>query len=164
MRRVLGVLRDRDAAADTAPAPGIDQLNALIERVSAAGVGVRMTIAGAAHPVAPGVGVSVYRIVQESLSNALRHAPGARVTVVLTYEDTPPALVVRVENGPSSPAVSRPAESSGARHGLVGMRERAAMLGGQFRARPTVAGGFVVEATLPLEAPRTEPGSAGAMT
>ena len=157
MRRVLGVLRDRDEAADTAPAPGIDQLDALIDRVSAAGVDVRMTIAGAPRPVAPGVGVSAYRIVQESLSNALRHAPGAPVTVVLTYEDAPPALTVRVENGPP-PAAARPAEWSGARHGVVGMRERAAMLGGQFRAQPTTTGGFVVEATLPLEAPRTEPG------
>jgi signal transduction histidine kinase len=152
MRRVLDLLHTRDASADTVPAPGVDQLDALVERVGAAGVDVDLTIAGTAHPVAPGVGVSVYRIVQESLSNALRHAPGAKVAVELNYRDAPRALVVRVENGPP-PAAPPVDEWNGARHGLVGMRERAAMLHGVLRAQPTDAGGFVVEATLPLEAP-----------
>ena len=152
MRRVLDLLHTRDASADTVPAPGVDQLDALVERVGAAGVDVDLTVAGTAHPVAPGVGVSVYRIVQESLSNALRHAPGAKVAVELNYRDAPRALVVRVENGPP-PAAPPVDEWNGARHGLVGMRERAAMLHGVLRAQPTDAGGFVVEATLPLEAP-----------
>ena len=151
MRRVLDLLHTRDTAADTVPAPGVDQLDALVERVGAAGVEVDLTIAGTAHPVAPGVGVSVYRIVQESLSNALRHAPGAKVAVELSYRDAPRALVVRVQNGPP-PAAPPVDEWDGARHGLVGMRERAAMLHGELRAQPTIAGGFIVEATLPLEA------------
>jgi signal transduction histidine kinase len=161
MRRVLGVLRDRNEVVDTTPAPGIDQLAALIERVRAAGMDVHMTTSGTARPVAPGIGVSVYRIVQESLSNALRHAPGAKVGVELTYRDAPGSLVVRVENGPP-PSAPPSEEDSGARHGLVGMRERAAMLHGEFRAQPTTAGGFVVEATLPLQAPPPERGSRGA--
>jgi signal transduction histidine kinase len=150
MRRILGVLRNPDEHADTAPAPGIDQLEALVEKVAAAGRDVRMTVSGTPVPVPPGVGVSVYRIVQESLSNALRHAPGAAATVALTYDDTPPAVRVRVENGPS-PADPPAGDRPGARHGLVGMRERAAMLRGTLTAGPTADGGFVVEAILPLD-------------
>jgi signal transduction histidine kinase len=117
--------------------------------VRAAGMDVEMTVTGLARPVPPGVGVSVYRIVQESLSNALRHAPGATVRVSLAYLDTP-AMRVRVENGPP-PVSPPPDEETGARHGLVGMRERATMLHGTLTAEPTADGGFVVEATLPLE-------------
>jgi signal transduction histidine kinase len=149
MRRVLGVLRNRDDHADMAPAPDIDQLDTLIGKVRAAGMDVEMTVTGLARPVPPGVGVSVYRIVQESLSNALRHAPGATVRVSLAYLDTP-ALRVRVENDPP-PVSPPPGEETGARHGLVGMRERATMLHGTLTAEPTADGGFVVEATLPLE-------------
>jgi signal transduction histidine kinase len=150
MRRILGVLRNRDDQADTAPAPDLEQLQALVDKVAAAGVDVEMTVTGEARPVPPGVGVSVYRIVQESLSNVLHHAPGAAVTISLAYHDSPPAVRVRVENGPS-PAGAASGDRVGARHGLVGMRERAAMLRGQFNAGPTDDGGFVVEAALPLE-------------
>jgi signal transduction histidine kinase len=150
MRRVLGVLRNRDDQVDTAPAPDVDQLDTLVGKVRAAGLDVRMTETGRARSVPPGVGVSVYRIVQESLSNALRHAPGAAVRVALIYRDAPPAVCVRVENDP--PPISPPPDDEvGARHGLVGMRERATMLHGTLTAGPTPDGGFVVEATLPLE-------------
>ena len=150
MRRILGVLRNRDDQADTAPAPDLEQLKPLVDKVAAAGVDVGMTVTGQARSVPPGVGVSVYRIVQESLSNVLHHAPGAAVTISLAYHDSPPAVWVRVENGPS-PAGAASEDRVGARHGLVGMRERAAMLRGQFSAGPTDDGGFVVEAALPLE-------------
>jgi signal transduction histidine kinase len=150
MRRVLGVLRNRDDQVDTAPAPDVDQLEALVGRVRATGMDVQLTVGGLARPVPPGVGVSVYRIVQESLSNALRHAPGAAVRIALMYRDAPPAVHVRVENDPP-PAAPPPDEGTGARHGLVGMRERATMLHGTLTAEPTPDGGFVVEATLPLE-------------
>jgi signal transduction histidine kinase len=150
MRRVLGVLRNRDDQVDTAPAPDIDQLETLVGKVRAAGMDVQMTETGRARSVPPGVGVSVYRIVQESLSNALRHAPGAAVRVALAYRDAPPAVHVRVEN--DAPPISPPPDDeTGARHGLVGMRERATMLHGTLTAEPTPNGGFVVEATLPLE-------------
>ena len=150
MRRILGVLRDRDGQSETAPTPGIDQLVGLVEKVGAAGMDVRMTVEGSRRQIPPGVGVSIYRIVQESLSNALRHAPGAAVTVQLIYRDAPPALGVRIENGPA-PSALPPDEWRGARHGLVGMRERVAMLRGTLTAEPTANGGFVVDATLPLE-------------
>jgi signal transduction histidine kinase len=150
MRRILGLLRNRGDQADTAPAPGVGQLEALVDKVAAAGMLVRMTISGEPQAVPPGVGVSVYRIVQESLSNVLRHAPGAVVTVSLAYQASPLAVGVRVENGPS-PAGPPAGEQASARHGLVGMRERAATLHGRFSAGPTDDGGFVVEAVLPLE-------------
>ncbi|HSK96126.1 MAG TPA: histidine kinase [Euzebyales bacterium] len=150
MRRILGVLRNRDEVVDTAPAPGLDQLDALVDKVAAAGMDVRMVHSGTPVPVPPGVGVSAYRIVQESLSNALRHGPGAAVTVSLAYDARPAALRVQVRNGP--PPVRPPSEDrAGARHGLVGMRERTAMLRGNLIAEPTADGGFVVEATLPLD-------------
>jgi signal transduction histidine kinase len=150
MRRVLGVLRAADDRAETDPAPGIDQLDALVDKVAAAGMDVRMTSIGTARPVPPGVGVSIYRIVQESLSNAMRHAPGAAVAVTLAYHDAPPVVRVRVENGPPRDGPA-PDGRTAPRHGLVGMRERAAMLRGELTAEPTDEGGFVVEATLPLD-------------
>ncbi|HSJ44331.1 MAG TPA: histidine kinase, partial [Euzebyales bacterium] len=102
MRRVLGVLRTTDEETTTAPTPDIGQLDGLIARVRATGAQVELTTCGAPRPVDAGVGVSVYRIVQESLSNALRHAPGAPVSVVLTYDEAGARLVVRVENDPST--------------------------------------------------------------
>ena len=144
--------RTRDDQPDTAPAPGIDQLEVLVDKLRGTGMDVRMTRAGSERPVPPGVGVSVYRIVQESLSNAMRHAPEAAVTVALAYGDAPPQVRVRIENGPA-PAGPVPDGQAGRRHGLVGMRERAAMLRGTLTAEPTRDGGFVVEATLPLEEP-----------
>jgi signal transduction histidine kinase len=111
-----------------------------------------MARTGTAQPVPQGAGVSIYRIVQESLSNAMRHAPGSAVTVTLAYSDAPPAVRVRVENGPP-PAGPASDDRTGPRHGLVGMRERAAMLRGELTAAPTAGGGFVVEASLPLDEP-----------
>lgn len=150
MRRVLGVLRTTGEDTTTAPTPDIAQLDALVARVRATGATIDLTTRGAPRPVATGVGVSVYRIVQESLSNALRHAPGAPVSVVLTYDDAHPGLVVRVENDRST---GRPNDADGAAeaHGLLGMRERASLLGGTLTAGPTASGGYAVEAHLPLD-------------
>jgi signal transduction histidine kinase len=151
MRRVLGVLRTTDEDTPTAPTPDLGQLDALIARVRATGANVELTTRGTPRPVAAGVGVSVYRIVQESLSNALRHAPGAPIRVVLTYDDPDPGLVVRVENDRSTVRPDDTGGAAGPAHGLLGMRERASLLGGSLTAGPTAAGGYAVEVHLPPE-------------
>ncbi len=150
MRRVLGLLREGDSGGDTTPQPGLDQLDDLVAKAYAGGLTVATTLNGRPLPLPPGVELSTYRIIQESLSNAMQHAPGSQVTVEVTYIEEPPAVRLRIENG--SPPDGRPIPArDGARHGLVGMRERATMLSGQLTAGPTPEGGFAVVATLPLE-------------
>ncbi|MGK5696410.1 sensor histidine kinase [Streptomyces sp. URMC 128] len=166
LRRVLGVLRsehpgpgqpagpDGDTAGH-APQPTLDRLDALVENTRAAGREVITEINGERRPLPPGVELSAYRIVQEALSNVLRHAPGARATVRLTYQ--PDGLEVEVVNGrPTGPAPP----STGAGHGLLGMRERVAMLGGTMTAHPWHWDGFKVTAFLPDVPPADAPGTA----
>ncbi|PNG17793.1 sensor histidine kinase, partial [Streptomyces cahuitamycinicus] len=149
LRRVLGVLRSEQAGpgeppTDHAPQPTLDRLDTLVENTRAAGREVVTDIQGERRPLPPGVELSAYRIVQEALSNALRHAPGARITVRLGYE--PDGLEVEIVNGrPTGP----PPPSTGAGHGLLGMRERVAMLGGTMTAHPWHWDGFKVTAFLP---------------
>ncbi|MEV5596248.1 sensor histidine kinase [Streptomyces sp. NPDC052496] len=151
LRRVLGVLRSEDApgaggAAPHAPQPTLDRLDELVTNVRSAGLTVTTTHTGERRPLAPGVELSAFRIVQEALSNAMRHAPGARVAVTIAYR--PAALTVRVVNtAPDRPV----APSPGAGHGLLGMRERTAMLAGDLAAGPTPDGGYEVTAVLPTE-------------
>ena len=141
MRRLLGVLReDADIeAAERQPQPGLSQLIDLVDTArEAAGTNMRLILSGSPIPLDPGVELAAYRITQEALTNARRHAPGAAVDVELHYADESLRLRVR-DNGPGKPA--------GAGHGLLGMRERATAVGGQLRAGPLVGGGFLVEAT-----------------
>ncbi|MFI6857070.1 sensor histidine kinase [Streptomyces sp. NPDC050416] len=164
LRRVLGVLRSEHTgpgqpagpdgeAAGHAPQPTLDRLDALVENTRAAGREVITEINGERRPLPPGVELSAYRIVQEALSNVLRHAPGARATVRLTYESD--GLEVEVVNGrPTGPAPP----STGAGHGLLGMRERVAMLGGTMTAHPWHWDGFKVTAFLPDTPPADAPG------
>jgi signal transduction histidine kinase len=150
-RRILGVLRDTGTSAELAPAPDVDQINEIIAGARAAGVSVSLRTHGTARPVPSGVGLSAYRIVQESLSNAMRHAPGADVYVLVEYVDDPTELRITVRNDqPRNGGAPLPGPD-GNGNGLVGMRERVAMLGGGLTAAPTVDGGFAVSATLPLE-------------
>ncbi|GAA2884926.1 sensor histidine kinase [Streptomyces mexicanus] len=168
LRRVLGVLRSADpedpyglgepgtAAAPQAPQPALDRLGALVENTRAAGLTVALDVQDrrrTARPYPPGVELSAYRIVQEALSNALRHAPGSTVRVEVVH--VPEGLHLHVVN-------SRPRQpvppSAGAGHGLLGMRERAAMLGGHVTAARTLHGGFSVFAFLPRDG--TEPADA----
>jgi len=168
MRRVLGVLRDESGVRDTAPQPGLEALDELLETSRAAGLNVSLYVTGALTDLPEAVSLSAYRIVQESLSNAMRHAPGASVTI--RVERLPGELRLRAANGPARPGLAVPAEGrdgeadrhtaddertgapggAGGGQGLVGMRERAAMLGGTLEAGPTDDGGFVVSATLPI--------------
>ncbi|MGV9560226.1 sensor histidine kinase [Streptomyces sp. NPDC003401] len=153
LRRVLGVLRSENpedpyglGAAPDAPQPTLDRLGALIDNTRAAGLEVVTEVRGEARAYPPGVQLSAYRIVQEALSNALRHAPGSRVRVGVVHD--PRGLSLEVVNSrPRGPLRASP----GAGHGLLGMRERAVMLGGHVAAHPTLHGGFMVSAFLPKD-------------
>ncbi|MGA4843691.1 sensor histidine kinase [Streptomyces sp. G45] len=158
LRHLLGLLRAAAPATDAtdaagpsgapAPQPSLAQLDALLDSVRAAGLPVTARLHGERRPLPPGAELSAYRIVQEALSNALRHAPGADTRVELAYGET--ALRVRVTNGPAA----RPAPPSpGAGHGTTGMRERAALLGGDLAAGPVPGGGYEVAAYLPVPPP-----------
>ncbi|MDA0632581.1 sensor histidine kinase [Nonomuraea sp. MCN248] len=143
LRQVLGVLRDEDGRTDTAPQPGLAQVDDLVANARAAGLSVLVKLPESLEGVPQAVGMSAYRIVQESLSNAMRHAPGA--TVMLDIRRDEHGVRLHVTNGPGT----SPARSPGAGHGLVGMRERAALLGGTLEAGPVPVGGFQVTAVLP---------------
>jgi signal transduction histidine kinase len=147
MRRLLGVLRTEDADGPvTVPQPHVASVTELVERVRALGTPCGVTLRGELDRVPAGVGLSVYRIVQEALSNAVRHAPGAGIDVDVRVDAGSVHAVVRnAPGGPGEPG-------TGAGHGLIGMRERAAMLGGTLEAGPTGEGGFEVAAQLPLGA------------
>jgi signal transduction histidine kinase len=166
MRRLLGVLREDVSAGevgDRQPQPGLKQVAALVdEGRGAAGGAVRMIVSGAVTALDPGVELVAYRIVQEALTNARRHAPGAAVDVELRYEEDRLRLRIR-DNGPgpdgnparnysvrfgASSPFSRP-DTSG--HGLLGMRERAATVGGSVHTGAAPGGGFLVEAALPVK-------------
>ncbi len=145
LRRVLGVLRAERNIEETAPQPMLDGLGDLVAGVRRAGLEVETVVSGTPRPLPPGVELSAYRIVQEALSNVMRHAPGADVRVELEY--APAELDLRVVNGPPGAAPSGP---PGPGHGVLGMRERAAMLGGDLTVGPTAQGGYAVAAVLPL--------------
>jgi signal transduction histidine kinase len=145
LRRVLGVLRT--GGQDTVPQPGLADLGTLLDSARSGGVSVATTCTGSPVTLPEGVDLSAYRIVQEALSNAMRHAPGSHVQVNVAYRPDGLALDVRNDAG------LRPAPSGGGGHGIIGMRERAAMLGGSLHAAPTGDGGFQVSAVLPVSSP-----------
>jgi signal transduction histidine kinase len=157
MRRVIGLLRDEGAAAERLPQPGMELLDDLVGGARAAGMTVRTEVTGEPRPLPAGVDVSAYRIVQEALSNAGRHAPGATVTVNVAYE--PRLLRIRVAD--DGAVTGTPDDTPDGGHGLVGMRERATMLGGAFDAGPGDAGGFTVAAELPVDAAAVGSGENG---
>ena len=144
LRRLLGVMRS--SGADTAPQPGLSELDGLLDSARSGGVRVTSSVSGTIRALPQGIDLSAYRILQEALSNAMRHAPGSAVRVELAY--APSALVIKVRNDPCA-APDGHADEEGAGHGLIGMRERAVMLGGHLEAGPTEDGGFLVTAVLP---------------
>ena len=153
MRRLLGVLREdtETVTAERKPQPGLQQLNDLLDEArNAAGTGARLIVRGALDTLDPGVELAAYRIVQEALTNARRHAPGAAVDVELHYAGDELRLRIR-DNGPGPPS-SPPAPGPEHGHGLLGMRERAAAVGGELRTGAAPGGGFLVEARLPAKA------------
>ena len=143
MRRLLGVLRDGDASDDLGPQPGVAELRALADTVEDAGMQVELSVQGEERPLPASAALSVYRIVQEALTNSLRHAGPARARVILRY--LPDALEVQVSD--NGVGVVPPAEHGG--HGLIGMRERVALFGGELTAGPRPEGGYAVVARIP---------------
>ncbi|MFI6480043.1 sensor histidine kinase [Nonomuraea sp. NPDC050663] len=142
MRRLVGVLRQDETATDYLPQPGLAQLTDLVK---GAGLPVELRVAGTPRGLPEGEQLTIYRIVQEALTNALKHGgPGVRALVELDYRG--PEVIVKVTDdgrGAGAPA-------GGGGHGLVGMRERASMYGGAVTARPRPGGGFEVCARLPM--------------
>jgi signal transduction histidine kinase len=146
MRRLLGVLRD-DQPAGRVPQPQLSDLPALIDATRQAGVQVELSLPSVPYQGPAGVGLCAYRVIQESLSNARRHAPGAAVTVSVGHDAG--GVTLQVANGPGGPVrASGNVDEQG--HGLTGMRERVALLGGSLSAAPAPGGGFVVSAVVPL--------------
>ncbi|MEU6140079.1 sensor histidine kinase [Streptomyces sp. NPDC047081] len=158
LRRMLGLLRADgvQGAADGAPAPGLDQLADMVERVRAGGVPVDLRVTGEARPLPPGVQLCLYRVVQEALTNVLKHAPGAHATVQLAYRAGEMTLSVQDDGKGVNPA--RKQERGG--HGLIGMRERAKLYGGTIVVGPRSEGGFGVHLTLPTSVPAARRGDA----
>jgi signal transduction histidine kinase len=170
MRRMLGILGRSGAAAEApktvarpaapdetlAPMPSLDRLGELLEKVRAAGMPVELSITGERRPLDPGIELSAYRIIQEALTNALKHAPGARARVGVRFEPAALEVLVVDEGGNGEPGLGMPGESG---HGLIGMRERVALFGGQLEAGPA-GRGFRVVARLPLGGLPT-PGAGG---
>jgi signal transduction histidine kinase len=152
MRRLLGVLRTGDAA-EQAPQPGLGDLPGLVDTARSAGLSVEFSRRGPLDELPAAVGVCAYRIAQESLSNAGRHAPGAAISVIVDVE--PPVVRLKICNGPPTAARNGAAARTPAvndhrhGHGLAGMRERVTLLGGTFSAGPAPGGGFEVAAELP---------------
>ena len=140
LRRVLGVLRD--GAADYEPQPALAQLDPLIERVRGTGLPVELEIEGESRPLPAAVELSAYRIVQEALTNTLKHAGATHVKVRVRYGER---LELEIHDD------GQGGNGASAGNGLIGMRERAAMLGGELSAAPAPGGGFVVHARIPIE-------------
>ena len=143
MRRLLGTLRGEDEAAERAPQPDISDIPALATEARRAGADVALTMPD--QVLAPtAVGIAAYRIVQEAISNAVRHAPGTPIHVVVDQLGGVLAIDVTNDRPEAAPTPTRPG------HGLIGMRERAALLGGSLEASPTPDGGFRVSSRLPI--------------
>ncbi|MFJ6759043.1 sensor histidine kinase [Streptomyces sp. NPDC091273] len=145
LRRVLGVVRSSDYEAPDAPQPTLASLDGLLANVREAGLSVEKTITGAVRELPQGVELSAYRIIQEALSNTLRHAPGAAAEVEVSY--VLGGLGIRIVNQAAT-ADARP--SPGAGHGITGMRERVAMLEGEMTVGQTAAGGYEVAVFIPV--------------
>lgn len=150
MRHVLAVLRPDDVPA-LAPQPGLDALPELVTRIESGGVSVRFSAKAPDLPT--GLALTVYRLVQESLTNVLKHAgPGVAAEVTIAEEDGALRVSVR-DDGHTRPAHPLPT----AAHGIVGMRERVAAYSGTFRAGPRSGGGFEVEAVIPFVPQGSQP-------
>ena len=143
MRRLLGIMRTEGDVAALAPQPGLGTLPALVEQVRQSGLPVELTVEGEPVKLAAGVDLSAYRIVQEALTNALKHAGPAHAWVAVRYVGDD--VEIEVANDGRSQG-----DNDGAGHGLVGMRERAALCGGELHSGPRPGGGFKISARLPV--------------
>ncbi|MDP9465050.1 MAG: histidine kinase, partial [Actinomycetota bacterium] len=148
LRRMLGVLRDTgDDDASLSPQPGIADIATAVEQSSAIGVAAELVVDGHQLPLAPGIELAAFRIVQEALTNVRKHAGvSASATVRISYETT--VLVVEVTDNGRGAATSLSGAGTG--HGLIGMRERVEIYGGEFTSGPRRGGGYAVRAILPI--------------
>jgi signal transduction histidine kinase len=144
LRAILNVLRQADEGEATAPAPGLDNVTSLVAAADQSGVRATASVVGTPRPVPPTVELAAYRVVQESLTNVLRHARARRATVELQY--LPEAMIVRVDDDGRALGDDF---TQGTGAGITGMRERAEALGGTIIAGPKPEGGWRVEARLP---------------
>ncbi|MEU4561910.1 histidine kinase [Actinoplanes sp. NPDC023936] len=154
LRTLLGVLNPAAGSDDLTPQPTLDALGPLVDRIAFAGMPVEVRISGAARPLPSGISATAYRIVQEALTNALRHGSGGKAEVTIRYAER--ALRVEVlTTGPSVLTGAARAEGNppaeGAGRGLLGLRERVAVYGGDLDARRRLGGGFRVRARIPHE-------------
>jgi signal transduction histidine kinase len=145
MRRSLGVLRRNDADAPLAPQPGLSGLGALVEQARKSGLKVELVTEGEPAPLPAGADLSAYRIVQEALTNTLKHAGPVHARVAVRYGGDALELEIADDGAPG-----RAPNGVAGGHGLVGMRERVALYGGDLHAGRRPEGGFVVRASLPL--------------
>jgi signal transduction histidine kinase len=149
LRRLLGLLSDDDSGAPLSPQPGLTEISSLVEQVRQTGADVEVRVEGQAHEVSSGISVAAYRIIQEALTNVLKHAPGAAAQVVIRWSDEALDLEI-LDDG-----VSAAGDANGSGRGLAGMRERAAMYGGTVDAGPAPTRGYSVRGSLPLGIPQT---------
>ncbi len=147
LRATLGVLRQLDEPAPRSPSPGLAQLDAVVADAAASGVKVAVEVEGETRELPSGVNLAAYRIIEESLTNVVRHAGAASARVAITFE--PADIQIEVVDDGGGPGAAGPGQLG---HGLLGMRERAATLGGELEAGPRPGGGFRVWARLPTRA------------
>ena len=147
LRRLLGRVRPEDAGTNFAPQPGLARLDALLEQVRAAGLQVDLTVEGTPRELPIGLDLSAYRIVQEALTNILKHAQASKAAVRIRYE--PDAIELEVVDDGHGPA----SDDAQRGQGIIGMRERAALVGGALRVGRAPGGGFAVDARIPLPEP-----------
>jgi signal transduction histidine kinase len=162
LRNLLGLLAppaDGDRDDDLAPQPSLSQLNSLVDRVAFAGLPVEVRISGEPRPLPTGIDVTAYRIVSEALTNALKHGQASSAEVTIRYAEhslrvevinSGPSVLTGYETGPPGHAAQR---HPGSQRGLLGLRERVAIYGGDFDARRRLGGGFRVRARIPLGRP-----------
>jgi signal transduction histidine kinase len=143
MRRLVGVLRRPEEAPALAPQPGLEHVAKLVEQAREAGLLTDLRVEGDAVELPPGIDLTAYRLVQEGLTNALRHARATRAEVLVRYDNGQVELVVR-DDGRGG------VSGTGGGHGLVGMRERVAICGGELHAGPRPDGGYELRASLPV--------------
>jgi signal transduction histidine kinase len=171
LRHLLGLLSPTNALVDGGgtpagvppaelePQPGLAQLPALVERLTAAGLPIDLRVDELPVELSPGLGLAVFRVIQEALTNVIKHAGKPSTTVRLSYSDGELVVVVADTGRPIRAAA--PAVPAGAGRGLVGLRERIALYGGLLDAGPTSGGGWTVRARFPVDGPPTHPGSRG---
>jgi signal transduction histidine kinase len=146
MRRLLAAMRREDDEVEFVPQPGLESLDSLLAEIGRAGLPVELHVDGEPFPLPRAIDLSAYRIVQEGLTNALKHARASRANVTVCYEPDGLQLEVR-DDGTASPT------SNGLGHGLVGIRERVKIYGGEMTAGAAPEGGFVLSTRLPIAEP-----------